>query len=543
MLRAFDIPALEKQHAAPAMAAVIERAKHQPGSGKLLLPYLRQQHHEYRDKSANEVKRKRAFVFAAFLHTGLPEAALPFVLEVLETEQYAYLVAAAAVALRGLPEPRAGLCPYLLKAVGNVRLSDNKVSFYSAGLEISAQQQTTALAEICTTFEWLGSSARQSVADLKRICKDDYISDDLRRQFQKAIDVIENDTRPVDHTCCEFPGIGATNEGFLAKIYRSIANRGQSFATEAVRLEDHNQSKVSYTEYFTGKPAVVVFFYTRCDNPNKCSLTIARLRDLQKELSAAGFGQNVRVAAVSYDSFYDDPFRMKAYCQARGMTLDENNRVFRVEAGMGQMLRYFDLGVNYMGSIVNHHTTELFVLDHHGAIVGRHRQLRWKSKEVIAELGKLVEKQAKRSSKISAFVQPKIRAVFSAVLSFIIVFFPKCPFCLAAYLSVFGITNMHFLRFAIKLLPLFVALLCLNLYALYKGARRRNGLLPFYLSLSGLACMVVFGQILESRLAGYVAIGLMLTGALLNSMPPETFSKLRLGFSAFMQISFRQTNR
>jgi protein SCO1/2 len=546
MLRFADIENPEKQQTDLGMEAVIAQAKNQPGSGKLLLSYLPQQHREYTGKSANEVKRRRAFLFEAFLHTGLPESALPFVLEVLETEEYAYLVAGAAMAVRGLPEPRQGIAPYLVKAIRNVKLSDNKVSFQSPELEISTVNQTTALLEICKTFEWLGSSAREVIPDLRLVCQDDYISRNIRQKLENAIVIIEQDNRHSEFSCCGNSEIGKESLGVLARIYNRM-NSGiqisESSIVQDISLEDQNVKTIGYKGYFTGKPSVVVFFYTRCDNPNKCSLTIARLRDLQNDLLAKGYNNDIKIAAISYDAFYDDPFRIKAYCEARGMMLDENNRVFRVKTGMPEMLRYFDLGVNYMGSIINLHTTELFVVDHHGIIVSRHQQLQWKSRDVIAELEKQLNRQKRQETDKMAFVKTKIRDIISPILSFIIVFFPKCPLCLAAYMSVFGISNIHFLRFAVKLLPLFIILLCINLYVLYKGARWRNGLLPFYLSVSGLGCIIVFSQLLGSQSAGYLGIGLMLTGALLNSLPHENFMKLRLAFSELLHTDFRQTNR
>ena len=44
-----------------------------------------------------------------------------------------------------------------------------------------------------------------------------------------------------------------------------------------MELEDQDGARVTFGEFFAGKPSVVAFFYTRCDNPNKCSLTITKL--------------------------------------------------------------------------------------------------------------------------------------------------------------------------------------------------------------------------------------------------------------------------
>ena len=59
----------------------------------------------YDGRSANATIRMRGYILAAFEQTGLPEAALPYVLEELENGRDAYLTAGAARALRGLDTP------------------------------------------------------------------------------------------------------------------------------------------------------------------------------------------------------------------------------------------------------------------------------------------------------------------------------------------------------------------------------------------------------------------------------------------------------
>ncbi|WP_139125750.1 thioredoxin domain-containing protein [Arcticibacter eurypsychrophilus] len=49
-----------------------------------------------------------------------------------------------------------------------------------------------------------------------------------------------------------------------------------------VVLEDQNKERFRFNEFFKGTPSIVAFFYTRCNNPNKCSATITRLVQLRK---------------------------------------------------------------------------------------------------------------------------------------------------------------------------------------------------------------------------------------------------------------------
>ncbi|MCE7065270.1 SCO family protein [Dyadobacter sp. CY326] len=522
-----------KSHSFPSsVECAVDEVRSLAVPAQALLPFLKHQHPAYKGMSTNETKRTRAFLFEAFSLAGLPEQALPYVLEVLESEHHAYLVAGASMAIRGMKKPFPKVAFYLIQAIQNVKIADRYVSFGPG----HQRYQTTAMHEICKTLQWLGGTISEVLEDIKSLITDPYLSNEIKGELYKVIQLVEKDIVSGETSCCDM-ALSHTKKRKDSRKHR-LGN-----SLKHILLQDQNGHEIEFNEYFTGKPSLVVFFYTRCENPAKCSLTISRLRELQGKIEAVSISGDVRIAAITYDPEHDDPIRLKAYAEARGMTLDSHNSVFRVTAHMQDLFKFFDTGVNFMGSLVNHHATEVFILDHKGNLVKEFRQLRWNTADVIAELKECLEKQSRVTKRLISNFKDKFESLTSPILSFLIVFFPKCPFCLAAYMSVIGITNIHFLRFATKLLPLFVILLCINLYALYKGARRRNGLLPFYLSLAGLACIVLLSQVFGIQSAGYLAICFMLTGALLNSMPREKFVKLKLGFLELMQMNFRQINR
>jgi protein SCO1/2 len=197
---------------------------------------------------------------------------------------------------------------------------------------------------------------------------------------------------------------------------------------------------------------------------------------------------------------------------------------------MQAVLEYFECGVNYIGSVVNQHTTELFIVGGDGKVKRRFARLQWNVPDVVARLKKLLHKEQKIKTG-PAPVKSRMSGLFSALLSFFVVFFPKCPLCWAAYLSILGITNIGVLRFTHWLLPVFVLLLFINLFSLYRGARRRNGFLPFYMSLSGILCIVFPGLILHMKMGSYLGLCLILPGAMLNSLSHSVFVRLRLALS------------
>jgi protein SCO1/2 len=134
---------------------------------------------------------------------------------------------------------------------------------------------------------------------------------------------------------------------------------------------------------FAGRPSVVVFFYTRCTNPNKCSLTITKLARLQSAITDRGLAGQIRTAAITYDPEFDLPPRLRAYGENRAVTFDDHNRLLRTTKGFRTLSRYFGLGVNYGPAVVNRHRIEAFVLDDAGRMAVSFTRLQWDVRDVL----------------------------------------------------------------------------------------------------------------------------------------------------------------
>ena len=102
---------------------------------------------------------------------------------------------------------------------------------------------------------------------------------------------------------------------------------------DSVLLEDHAGDRISFNAFFRGQPSIVVFFYTRCDNPLKCSLSVAKLARAQQLLDAQGVADRIRTAAVTYDPAFDLPARLRVYGLDRGVRMDAGHRLFRAVTG------------------------------------------------------------------------------------------------------------------------------------------------------------------------------------------------------------------
>lgn len=364
------------------IAELADAIMHSPERRDLLVRLLPERISLYEDRSANATMRMRGYILAAFEQAGLPDAALPYVLEELENGRDAYLVAGAAKALRGLDTPTSRVVPFLLEAVENVKYVDDALTFECYKPRWPITNHTTALTEIFRTLGWLGAHAQSALPDLETLREErsDEFSRSIRAEIENAIDSIRTDRRAV-HACC---GAVSANAGLVA-VHSPPEERRKCASISHIELEDQDGNTVTYGTFFNGKPSIVVFFYTRCDNPNKCSLTITKLARLQKALVEQRLEGLLQTAAITYDPGYDLPPTLKRYGENRGVTFGDDDRMFRARTGFHQLQEYFQLGVNFTASIVNRHRIELFILDSRGEIAVTFTRLQWDIQEVLEQ--------------------------------------------------------------------------------------------------------------------------------------------------------------
>ncbi len=113
---------------------------------------------------------------------------------------------------------------------------------------------------------------------------------------------------------------------------------------ESIIFEDQDGEHVRFADFFYGQPSVVVFFYTRCTNPLKCSLTITKLARLQKLLAERRLDGRICTAAITYDPKFDLAERLRGYGDSRGVRMDGDNRLLRAVEGIEPLRKYFRLG-------------------------------------------------------------------------------------------------------------------------------------------------------------------------------------------------------
>ncbi len=125
--------------------------------------------------------------------------------------------------------------------------------------------------------------------------------------------------------------------------------------------------------------------------------------------------------------------------------------------------------------------------------------------------------------KPAAISKKPINAISSSLLSFVIAFFPKCPVCWAAYMSMFGSFGLSNIPYIPWLLPVLMAFLALHLFFIFKKVKTK-GYGPFVVSLIG-ALIIIAGRTFFplSNSVLFVGMAFILSGSLWNSFSIPNF--------------------
>lgn len=507
----------------PQFAALVDALAADPERREQLTELLREDHPLYDQRGTATTVRMRGWVLLALARAGVSDAALLFVLEELDTGVDAYLVAAAARALRSYPNPNASFAPFMMRALANIRYHDELVSFENYGEYATSSTGTSAVRELLTTLCWLGPHARGVLPELEPLrAQHGGLSRKLLVDLDRAIEAIRGDDEGnelVAETCCQLPG------GLSNTFSWALGSRRGSAPIEQTVFEDHEGASITFKEFFRGHPSIVVFFYTRCDNPSKCSLTITKLARVQKLLEARGLADQIQTAAITYDPAFDLPERLRGYGQNRGMRMDARHRMLRTTGGFNALRSHFKLGVNFIESLVNRHRIEVYILDAEGQIAASFQRLHWDEQQVVDEAIKVLnENDVGTTARLSSgpLNSPARRQLASPMLgtlaSLAMAFFPKCPICWSAYLSVFGIAGLKQIPYSPWLQPVLFAMMLINLGSVWLRGRATGRMIGFYLVSVGALAIILSKTGPGWESAAILGVALTLVGSILSAL-------------------------
>ena len=182
--------------------ALVAAVRADPARRDELLALLREDAAVHQGRGASTTTRIRGWVLAAFADVGLPDGAVPYVLEDLENDIDPYAVAAAARATRGLTAPTPAIASALTDALVRMRARDDVVTFESLRPRWPAATPTSALVEVLGALHQLGAVAageRDRLLDARRLHGPTW-SPAVRAALDAVIDAL-----PAMHCCAGEP--------------------------------------------------------------------------------------------------------------------------------------------------------------------------------------------------------------------------------------------------------------------------------------------------------------------------------------------------
>ena len=472
-----------------------------------LIDLLHEDNPLYAQRGAATVVRMRGWIMLILARPTLPNAALPFLLEDLDTGVDPYLVAAAASALRSYPTPNIAFAPFVVRAISNIRYRDERVSLETYGAYAIGTNGTTPVRELLATLMWLGPHARAVISEIESLHTGPTA---LSKKYQPALEqILANlQSQTESNNCCQLPDSVRDLFSWLR------ITRTSSSSVDSTIFEDQDGQTITFADYFHGRPSIVVFFYTRCDNPLKCSLTITKLARIQKLLESEGLADQINTAGITYDPGFDLPERLLNYGQHRGIRFAPQHRLLRASDGLDRLRKHFQLGVNFIESLVNRHRIELYILDAKGQTAGYFGRIQWNEREVANHAIEVLKENDTRDTSRLRVTSP----VFGTAVALGLALFPKCPFCWAAYLSLFGIAGLESIPYSPWLQPVLAILLLSNLTSVWFRARTTGRMLPFYLVTAGALTLILSKVFAGPSAANFAGVFLTLVGSILSTL-------------------------
>ncbi|HSL81986.1 MAG TPA: SCO family protein, partial [Thermoanaerobaculia bacterium] len=321
---AFADGATSEAELTAALRALADRGRGGAGAGPALVALLAENADLYRGRGPREAIRLRACLLATLADVGPPPEALPKVLADLAHGHWPLLQAAAARAAGALGAGGTPAVPYLVDVL-QPDTKDDRVPARLCGEE-GSPGRTTARLEAVRALARIGPAARSAVPMLEAIVGgggDGYFSgmDDLRAAAEDALRVLRRPgpedahDQHHDHHCGH---AGTADETLLASPWLAPEERGPGPLDPGLEATDQDGLRRSLAS-LKGQPLALTFFYARCDNPDKCPVTVARLAGLQRALDEAGLGAKVRLAAITLDPELDTPWEMKRFGESLGV--------------------------------------------------------------------------------------------------------------------------------------------------------------------------------------------------------------------------------
>jgi SCO1/SenC len=168
------------------------------------------------------------------------------------------------------------------------------------------------------------------------------------------IDIAIASLAPASETCCAHEDQQAPLTARVTRLCPTVA--------ATIDLEDQDGERMSLPSLLAGRETLIAFFYTRCMNPEKCSLTVSRFGRLSQMLERDPALGELSLLLLTYDPNFDTAERLKGYGTDRGFIAGNRARIARCRQGQSALLSLLGARVGFGPSTVNAHGRDLFVV-------------------------------------------------------------------------------------------------------------------------------------------------------------------------------------
>ena len=366
-------PAASESEVARELDRLRARGTAARDAGPALATLLPEQAALYRGRGPAEAVRLRGYVLATMADIGTPAEAIPFIVAELAHGHRAYLMAAAARAAGGAGPAARSAVPHLLRILEPGFHDDDQVCLDAYNAAPPYPKTTTVRIEAIRSLARIG--ARDALPVLRAMARSESA---LREEAQRAAWAIERPDRPTDRT----PPAEFVTDWLPRDERVGTPLRGLVFTAQDGGAWPSSQ--------LAGAPLALTFAYTRCDNPNKCPVTIASMARLRRALRDRQLETRVRLAIVTLDPRHDDIVQLANAARIQGLQLDEHALMLRPSPEELRILEErLDVPVGHGAGQINGHGIALYLFDREGRYVRRYHSVVWDSGKVVADLRRL----------------------------------------------------------------------------------------------------------------------------------------------------------
>lgn len=330
----------------------------------------------YQNRDKAIVERLRTHILVTLSEIGVPESTREAILDLVahvDPRTMPAQIGATARTIRSLGAQGREFSPHLVALLASDQ-SREQFSLERYSPQFRPEESTTIHLEVVRALGSVGTAQDKLVVDV------------LRATINRA-DVDPRVAREARVALAKLPTV-SPDKHVAPPLYTAWRPVAQRSSTRSFTARFQNQyGQFGRLSDLTGRPMLAVFFYTRCENAGKCSMTISQLALLQRELRRTQMEKSVRLLAITLEPQHDTPQVLREFVENRGFEFNETGMAVRLEPkGHQQVLEELAAPVSFNAGWVTTHGIEASLLDERGRLVRKYSTLLWDNNQVAKDL-------------------------------------------------------------------------------------------------------------------------------------------------------------